>query len=318
MLSVLSRLLTQLRRPYRLHSVYERLLGTEIELQIVAESRPRAERAEQAALAELERLTAILNRFDPQSELRRWLARPHEQVRLSPELREVLRLADYWREVSGGAFHVGADAFGALWQAAAQQRQAPEAERLEQLISALQDPPWTWQKDGTLTLKATYPLGLNALAKGYIVDAMAEAAKSEDGVRAVLVNAGGDLRTIGGEGLTVQVADPRTAQDNAAPLARVLVRNGALASSGGAHRGYQVGHNWYSHVIDPRTGQPVGRVTGVTVTAPDCVTADALATALSVLDIPAGLELTEATPDAAALLLDHEGKKYTTSRWVGH
>jgi thiamine biosynthesis lipoprotein len=39
----------------------------------------------------------------------------------------------------------------------------------------------------------------------------------------------------------------------------------------------------YSHIIDPRTGAPVEKTASVTVIAPDAVTADAWATALSVL-----------------------------------
>ena len=133
---------------------------------------------------------------------------------------------------------------------------------------------------------------------------------------AQLVNAGGDLRTIGGPGLGVAVADPRTRRDDAAPLAQVRVQGGALASSGGAHRGYRVGETWYSHVLDPRTGQPVRGVQGVTVTAPTCAAADALATALSVLDVAAGLALAEQTPGAAALLLDQGGQLQASSRWL--
>lgn len=306
---------SRFRRPYRLQSVYERMLGTEVEFQIIADTRAQAEHAEQIALAELAELTRVLNRFDESSELRRWLGQTGERVALSPALREVLHLADQWRTVTGGAFHPGADALGALWKAASERGVLPTEVELAQVAAQLHAPPWTLHGDGTATLHATYPLGLNALAKGFIVDAMAEIAKAQPGVQIVLVNAGGDLRTIGGTGLKVAIANAFTPRDDAPPTAHVRVQNGALATSGSAHRGYRIGETWYSHVLDPRSGQPVQDVPGVTVIAPDCATADALATALSVLDLGAGLQLADQTPNAAALIVTRDGREHRSTRW---
>ncbi|MPY65350.1 FAD:protein FMN transferase [Deinococcus sp. SDU3-2] len=303
------------RRPHRLRSVYERMLGTELELQIVAGTRPQAEAAECAALDEVDRLAGMLNRFDPASEFSRWAATEGLPTPLSPELRQVLEQAELWRERSGGAFHPGADALGALWAAAAAKGERPDPQALANVIAALRSPLWTLHPDGTATRHGSLTFGLNALAKGFIVDRAAETAYGAPGVRAVLVNVGGDLRTLGGRGLTVAVADPFTARDDAPPLARVRVRDGALATSGGAHRGYRIGPAWHSHLLDPRSGQPVSEVPGVTVTAPDCLTADALATVLSVLDVGAGLTLVDATPGAAALLVTREGKRHASGRW---
>ncbi|MBB6017101.1 FAD:protein FMN transferase [Deinococcus radiopugnans] len=308
-------LLSVLRPPYRLRSVYERLLGTEVEIQVVARTRRQAEAAERAALDELERLSAVFNRFDPGSELSRWLARPGQQTPLSPELQTVLVLTDGWREVTAGAFHPGADALGKLWQTADTRGQEPAAESLAALVRHLQSAPWMLHDDGSATLHAAYPLGLNALAKGWIVDRMVELAWSLPGIRAVMINAGGDLRTTGGRGLEVMVADPFTARDDDPPLVQVHLQNGALASSGSAYRGVQVGDRWHSHLIDPRSGLPVQNVSGVTVTAPDCATADALATALSVLGLQAGLTLTDGTPGCAALIITPDGQRHPSTLW---
>lgn len=312
-MSALATLLSALRPPHRLRSVYERLLGTEMEVQVVAQTRHQAEAAESAALDELERLSAVFNRFDPESELSRWLTRPGERVPLSAELWTVLALADQWRMVTGGAFHPGADALGKLWQTAAIQGQEPQVGALAALVKQLQNQPWTLHSDHTATLHAAYPLGVNALAKGWIVDQMILMIWGSPGVHAVLVNAGGDLRTVGGRGPKVTVADPFTARDNSLPLTRMKVQNGALASSGGSHRGVQAGGQWRSHVIDPRNGQPVQNVPGVTVTAPDCATADALATALSVLEVVEGLALVNSYSGCAALIVTADGQRHLSA-----
>lgn len=315
MRSGLLRASLRLRPPYRLHQVYERLLGTEVELQVVADRREQAERAEAAALDELERLSTVLNRFDPHSELRRWLARPGERLWPSPELLDVLRQADRWRLLSGGAFHPGADALGALWQRAQEQGRLPEPERLAAQVGALADPPWTLHADGSVTLHASYPLGLNALAKGFIVDRMLEAARACGGVRAVLVNAGGDLRTSGGRGTEVLVSDPRTRHDNAPPLSRIRVRDAALATSGAAHRHWTVAGRRYAQVLDPRSGWPVEVLPGVSVIAPTCADADALATVLCVLRPDDGLALLDTLPGTAALLCPATGPPIPSRHW---
>ncbi|SMB79744.1 FAD:protein FMN transferase [Deinococcus hopiensis] len=312
---LLSRLGERLRPPHHLRSVYERLLGTEVEVQVVAGTQVQAEAAEDAALCEIERLTTVLNRFDPESEFSRWLQTRGAPVLLSPDLRAVLQHADTWRERTRGAWHPGADALGVLWREAAALGKEPDAAELERLTGELQAAPWVLHPGGTATLHAAYPLGLNALAKGHVVDRALEAALNCPGVRSVLVNAGGDLHARGEAGVVVAVADPFTPRDDTPPVAHVPVRNAALATSGGAHRGYQVGAAWHSHLLDPRTGRPVTGVPGVTVLAPDCCTADALATALSVLSLTEGLLLVDGVPDAAALLVTRDGARHTSARW---
>ncbi|GAA0517711.1 FAD:protein FMN transferase [Deinococcus depolymerans] len=313
----LKTLLNAARPTYRLSSTYERMLGTEVELQVVARTRAHAEHAEDAALSEIERLTRVFNRFDPTSELSRWQQRGGTHVPLSLDLLHVLRLADHWRALSGGAFHPGADAFGQLWRQAADAGQQPTPGALARQVSALRAEPWTLHADGSATLHARYPIGLNAIAKGYIVDCAATVASRYPGVRSVLVNAGGDLRVIGGAGVQVRVADPFTARDDAPPLAQVRVRGAALATSGSAHRGLRIGERWYSHVIDPRTGAPVQDTPGVTVTAPECAAADALATALSVLAPCAALALVNDLPGCEALIVTRDGQKLSSDGWRG-
>ncbi|WP_295817590.1 FAD:protein FMN transferase [uncultured Deinococcus sp.] len=309
-------LLRSLCPPAHVRHVYERLLGTEVEVQVVADSRRRADEAEGAALAEIERLTAVLNRFDPDSELRRWLARPDDRTVIGADLEAVLRLADHWRQVSGGAFHPGADALGALWAAAARNRSLPDPAALGRLVHDLCADPWTLHGDGSATLHARYPLGLNALAKGYIVDRAAHAAAAVPGVREVLVNAGGDLRTAGPRGVVVAVADPRSRRDDLPPMARVRVTDAALASSGNAHRGVDIAGHWHSHVIDPRSGRPVSGTAGVTVVAPDCATADALATVAGVLDVPAALTVIDRQVGCAALIVTDTGHIHSSAGWA--
>ena len=90
----------------------------------------------------------------------------------------------------------------------------------------------------------------------------------------------------------------------------VSLTNGAVATSGNYRNHYEVDGKTLVHTMDPRQGRPVTtHVASATVVAPDCRTADGLATTLMVLEPDAGLALIESLPDTeAALLLFDEGQ----------
>jgi thiamine biosynthesis lipoprotein len=71
---------------------YENVLGTSMEIKLVAASEGCANRAEAAAMSEIKRLNSILSGYDPASEFSRWAHTRGESVRVSPELLEVLKV----------------------------------------------------------------------------------------------------------------------------------------------------------------------------------------------------------------------------------
>ncbi|MBZ9712663.1 FAD:protein FMN transferase [Deinococcus multiflagellatus] len=304
------------RPPYRLRGQYTRLLDTALEVQIVAASRAQAEQAEHDALSELERLGRVLGDTDPQSEWRRWQAHPEgTPLPLSLDLTAVLRLADHWRVRSGGALHPGAGVLSDLWRHAAHAGREPPPQEVQRLVSSLQGPPWTLHADGRATLHARAPLALGALARGYMVDRAAAVASRAAGVRRVTIRAGEALRVLGPGPVTVAVADPFTAMDNAPCLARVRVQGGALAMRGAARPGQPVGEPPFRPLVDPRTGCPAPQVPGLTVTAPDGATAEALATVLGVVGVRSGLALVDQTPGCAALVVTPDGQRHRSRAW---
>jgi thiamine biosynthesis lipoprotein len=67
------------------------------------------------------------------------------------------------------------------------------------------------------------------------------------------------------------------------PLDKLMISNKAVATSGNYRRGQLINGKWYSHIIDPRTGEPAGEVISATVVSPNATDAGALATAMNVL-----------------------------------
>lgn len=135
-------------------------------------------------------------------------------------------------------------------------------------------------------------LDLCGLAKGFAADLAAEVLASQ-GVENALINVGGEIRSLGinpGSGpWRVRLADP-----NGGDTSRYLaeVSNRGLATSGNYESFFEYEGKRYSHIIDPKTGCPLGNaVVGVTVSHPTHATvAEALSTTLSVLGPAEGEE----------------------------
>ncbi|WP_425145025.1 FAD:protein FMN transferase [Deinococcus sp.] len=300
-------LLRSLRRPRLVQRAahFQGVLGTSLEVQVQATSNELARQAVQAALDEIARLERVFSRFDPGSELNRWLNDPLWTA--SEELCGLLRRAETWRALTGGAFHPGAEALTRLWREAEAQGQPPDGAAISAVLARLDLPVWSEEAGWRPAL----PLNLNAFAKGYIVDRAAHSARLA-GASAVLVNIGGDLRHLPSDphdvGVPVDLMNPFAPYANAAPLTRLHLHGGGLATSGGAFRGFTVGDARHSHLLDPRSGQPVKAVVSATVLAPTCADADALATALSVLEPADSLALTATLDGVECLLVTADGR----------
>ncbi len=302
--------------PERFSFHHENVLGTSFELHVRSVGAAAAGRAETVALAEIDRLARIFSSYSPDSEFSRWQRTRGEAVTVSQELFSVLAASDRWQTASHGAFNPGAEAFSRLWQAAAAKDTVPPAMELAAAALRVSQPAWRLDPAARTAEHLTdVPLTLNAIAKGYIIEQASAAAAKVAGVEGLLLEIGGDLRVRGRFAETIAVADPKNDAENAVPLLAVPVREAGLATSGGYRRSVKVRGQHFSHLIDPRTGEPATHVAGVTVIAPDATTADALSTTFSVLTPDESLRLAEATPDVACLLVLADGRQLRSSRW---
>lgn len=296
---------------------HEGVLGTSLELQVRAPRASTAREAEIQALREIERLDAVFNSYQPTSELRRWQATRHAWVALSPELLHVLQVAEAWQTRTGGAFHPASEEWTRLWKQAEREQLVPTAARVEAVRTRMAQPQWRLDAATGMALRTgDCALTLNAIAKGYIVDRACAAARSVSGVEQVLVNIGGDLRVSGPQLRVVGITDPRCDAENAAPVSRIQVREGAVATSGGYRRGFRIGDAWYSHLFDPRTGEAVREMESVSVVAPTTLEADVLATAFSVLPVAESVALADAVPHVGCFLVKLDGSIHRSRRWV--
>jgi len=294
---------------------YENVLGTSLQLCFAARSASQARAAADSVLAEIERQSTILSTWDPRSEVSRWQRTNGQAIRVSPDLFRVLALYDRWRNRTGGAVNPSAQSIIQVWQQAAREDRLPSREELSAAVAAARQAQWTLDRVArTATRTGETPLVFAAMAKSYIIDRAADAAMSA-GVSAAIVNIGGDIAVRGDHAEAVDIADPHSPADNADPIARVMVRDRAIATSGDYRRGVTINGRRYSHIVDPRTGAPAQDVVSSTVIASNPADAGALAIAFSILKPAESARLAASMPGVAYLLVKKNGEQVKNEHW---
>jgi thiamine biosynthesis lipoprotein len=153
---------------------------------------------------------------------------------------------------------------------------------------------------------ARVQLDVGAVAKGWAVQRVCE--ETPEGL---LISVGGNVFATGtkdetGTPWVVGIQDPRDATKN---LHTLYVTEGSLVTSGDYQRTYAVNGELYHHIIDPATLYPGTFWSSVTILCEDSGLADALSTALFLMDQEEGQKLLDQF-DAKALWVDREGNLY--------
>ncbi|WP_410221797.1 DUF2271 domain-containing protein [Pedobacter sp.] len=296
---------------------YENVLGTSLEFKISSSSEKQVELAEQAALTEINRLSAILSSYDRNSEFNKWMtAGTNKSIKISAELFEMLNLFEQWKTKTNGALNISATVAGNLWAQAEKKQKKPLKAELALAVSQMQEQHYSLNQGNlTATRLDNVPLAMNTFTKSYIINKACEAALKVAKIDNIVINIGGDLVIKGDEKDLIYVTNPLASAENDLPLAKLNVGNNAVATSGNYRRGFQIGKEWYSHIINPKTAQPVNEIISATVIAPSATDAGALATAFNVLSINESKELAKTVEGAAYLIVTKNGKIIESDNW---
>lgn len=138
--------------------------------------------------------------------------------------------------------------------------------------------------------KKEIQLDFNAIAQGYTVEVLAFFLESK-GIQDYLVELGGEVKSRGikknGELWKIGIDKPEENTSDERHLQAILeLNNKALATSGNYRKFYVENGKKFSHILDPATGYPAkNNLLSASVTADDCMTADAYATAFMVMGL---------------------------------
>lgn len=262
--------------------------------------------ARDAALAAFARITALdrmMSDYRPDSELRGLEDRAREWVPVSRELFLTIERAVEIASATDGAFEPTVGPLVALWRETRTRGRLPDRAALDAARARV---GW-WRIELDAVRRAVrlatrgVRLDLGGIAKGFILQEALRTLR-EHGVAQALVEAGGDIvvgdAPPGLDGWRIETPGA----DQAFIERASRLTNAALATSGPSAQFVEIEGVRYSHVIDPRTGLGLTHRFVARVIAEDASTADALATALSVVGPERAPELRARFPGIIASL----------------
>lgn len=268
--------------------------------------------------ARLDQVVAQMSTWLPTSKISIYNSAPggSEHV-LPPEFVTVLATALEVAERTGGAFDPTIGPLVDLWGfgSGGQGHRTPEP---EEIAAARELVGWRRAVCNVETKRLTQlggtKLDLSSIAKGFGVDEMARCL-DHIGVSSYLCEIGGELRGSGckpdGSPWWVSLETPPDTADSSETF--VALCGKAVATSGDYVRRFVKNGRSYGHTIDPRTGMPLEHsLVSVSVVGDDCMTADALATALLVMGLEAGFDFAE-QEDIAARFVHGSGATTASS-----
>jgi thiamine biosynthesis lipoprotein len=277
-------------------------MGTVFNITVYSYPEENAEQAVYRAFERIEELEERLSFYEEQSELNQLSRNAFSEAFIaSPDLFAVLQAALHWSRQTHGAFDCTIRPLINLWHSRGGEGILPSRAEIGEargLIGYKQVLLNTRLRSVRMTTSGML-LDLGGIAKGYSADKALESLEA-DGFSIVLIDAGGDLR----------MGDPPpghpgwniTLENSGSGPSRLRMANGAIATSGDKYKYYEIDGISYSHIVNPRTGLGMTDHRQVTVMAEEGMTADALATALSVMDIKEGLNLINSLENTETLI----------------
>lgn len=294
-------------------------MGSSFELIVVEAGEDAARRRLEEGVAEIKRIEALLTEFSTDSQTA--LLNKHageSPVSVDPEVYRLIDRCTQLSNLTQGAFDISAGALKSLYNFKERLSRRPDADLLAKTLAVVGHRHIQVAGDTVFLSKKGMRIGFGAIGKGYAADRVRALWKSRQ-VQAGVINASGDLTAWGlqpdGNPWRIGISDPR---DPSRMLLWLPVQDAAVATSGNYEQYFEIDGVRYSHNIDPRTGIPVKSVKSATVISPSAELSDALATAITVMGVSAGLHLIDQLPDVHGIIIDDKDRIFSSKNIATH
>ena len=259
-----------------------------------------------------------MSTYIPESEISRFnVFQESTPFEVSPQVVKVLRKALELNKDSQGAFDITVGPLVNLWGFGkdGSREEPPSDEEIAEVHAYVGSNMLHIIDDRHISKDNPHTeIDLSAIAKGYGVDVVADYLHTR-GFKNYLVEIGGEIVVRGknnGKLWRVGIDRPEFDENPGRELEEIIQLSDAGIATSGDYRNYFVAENKvYNHEIDPVSGKSI--MTGVasaTVIAPDCMTADGLATALMVMGADKGLKMIESKKGVEAFMILREGNDF--------
>lgn len=294
----------------------DKLMGNRFEITVEADQEKDADFFLDLAVNEIKRIEEKLSTFKAHSETNLINDNAGKQaVSVSEETFRLIQRSIKISEITQGAFDIS---YGSIdkrfWNFDTQMTELPSKEVAKNLIRLINYKNIILNEDNfsVLLKEEGMRIGFGGIGKGYA----AESAKKillENGVKAGIVNASGDLTAFGKpkeiEKWTIGIAHPDVAHQS---FSTMEITDMAVATSGNYEKYVMIDGKKYSHTIDPKTGYPISGIKSVTIISPNAEISDAFATPVTIMGIEPGLAMINQIKGIECIIIDDFNKIYTS------
>lgn len=298
------------------------LLHTFVEVKAYGDNQTAAIIAE--TFNEMERINALLNNYNNASDISAINDSAGKiGVPISPDTYSALTAAKEYARISKGTFDFTVGPLISLWGFNRDQPGLsgpdPDSTMIKKVRSLVDYRALELQQSpGGATARLKHHgmrIDTGAFAKGFTADCALTYIRKK-GIKSALVAAGGTISATGlkpdGQPWQIGIRHPR---NNSSFLTVIPLHNQSVSTSGDYEKFYYTSGKRRTHIIDPRTGNPVSAMQSVTVLAPSGIASDSFSTALFVLGPADGLALVEQLPGFEALIVTASGEVLFSSGW---
>jgi len=234
-----------------------------------------------------------------------------EKTYIDSTFKEILVKGTYFYQATAGKYDLSIGRLSDIWDIT--KAEIPDE---KEIIEALEHTGFDRiiVEGDSIRIPPGMKLNLGSIAKGYIVDRVIDFLISE-GVSDILVNAGGDIRIWGGDGMLIGIQHPQ--KEHGEIIDKIRIKDQAVVTSGDYERYFEVDGVRYHHILDALTGYPARECVSVTAIANDAETADALSTAAFVLPISEAIKLADELSNGWVIIYHMEDGKLIRSVSAG-
>ncbi len=290
-------------------------MGVPFRITLFAESEAKAKDAAEAGFARVEALNRIFSDYEDDTELVRLshTSGSGRAMKVSDDLWAVLARAQMLAARTNGAFDVTCGPLTGMWRNARRKHELPSPERVAAMTTRV-----GWRKmrldEKARTVELLAPgmrLDVGSIGKGYAADEALKVVRAK-GCPSAMVAGSGDISAgdppPGRNGWRIEVVGLDLDDATSAPPPVVIeIANAAIATSGDRTQRLDANGRRLSHILDPRTGQPLTDHALVSVVATDGLTAG-ISTACSVIGPKEALKLAAEWNAAIRIQRAPEGK----------
>lgn len=292
-----------------------KLMGSRFDITVVASNEKEGNAFIDLAVTEISRIEKLISSWDSNSETS--LINDNAgvaPVKVNKELFDLIERSLAISNLTNGAFDISYASMDRIWKFDGSMTEMPaEEEIIKSVVKVGYQKIILDSEEKTVFLKLKdMKIGFGAIGKGYAAD-KAKNLLIENGVKAGIINASGDLNAWGkqsnGKDWMVAITNPLNKEK---AFSWLPINDAAVVTSGNYEKFVKFNGIRYSHIIDPRTGYPSTGIISVTIFTSNAEFADAISTSIFVMGVETGLDFINQLQGVDCIIVDEHNKVITS------